>query len=253
MTAPLDIHALAGAYALDALDDIERSLFDDHVTGCPACQTEVAELRETAARLASDVAATPSPSLKPAVMAQIANTRQVLAPAPPATRAPSTRSHQRPPVSRWIHRSRVLVAAGVAAVVAAAGVYVVQELRLRQERIVAQTDMNHINDVLSAPDAVMRSATVQGGGRLTIVSSPGRDAGVIVLADAKDYGDDKAYELWLIEGSTPRAIGLLAPNEVSTTRLITGVGNANVLGLSIEPAAGSPVPSQPILATIPLS
>lgn len=244
MTTPLDIHSLAGAYALDALDDIERSLFDDHVVGCTACQVEVAELRETAARLANDVTQAPSPRLKTAVMAQIANTRQTPLP-PPLPR--------RPPVSRWIHRTRVLVAAGVAAIVAASGVYVVQELRLRQERITAQTELNRINDVMSAPDAKLRSSAVLGGGRLTIVTSPGRDAGVVVLADAKDYGNDKAYQLWLIEGSTPRSIGLLEPDAVSVTQLITGIGSANVLGLSIEPAGGSPVPSQPILATIPLS
>src|SRR5262249_11290622 len=149
--------------------------------------------------------------------------------------------------SRWIHRTRILVAAGVAAVVASAGVYVVQELRLRQERIAAQAQIAQINDVLSAPDAVMRSAAVQGGGRITIVTSPGRDAGVVVLAGAKSYGDDKAYQLWLIEGSTPKSVGLLEPDQVSATRLITGVSTANVLGLSIEPAGGSPVPSQPIL------
>lgn len=245
MKQPQDIHSLAGAYALDALDDIERSLFDDHVTGCPACQLEVAELRETAARLASETAQTPPPSLKRAVMAQIANTRQVLPP-------PLPRS-QRPPVSRWIHRTRMLVAAGVAAVVAASGVYVVQELRLRQERIAATSEITRINEVLSAPDAVMRSAVVQGGGRITIVTSPGRDEGVVVLNDAKSYGDDKAYQLWLIEGSTPKSVGLLEPAQISTTRLITGVRTANVLGLSIEPAGGSAVPSQPILATIPLT
>jgi len=245
MRQPLDIHSLAGAYALDALDDIERSLFDDHVTGCTACQIEVAELRETAARLAAETAQTPPPSLKRAVMAQIANTRQVLPPPLPPNR--------RPPVSRWIHRTRLLVAAGVAAVVAAAGVYVVEELRLRQERIVAQAEVARINEVLAANDAVMRSTSVQGGGRISIVTSASLDEGVVVHNDAKSYGDDKAYQLWLIEGSTPKSIGLLEPDQVSATRLITGVSTANVLGLSIEPAGGSAVPSQPILATIPLT
>jgi anti-sigma-K factor RskA len=245
MTAPADIHSLAGAYALDALDDIERSLFDDHVLACAACATEVAELRETAAKLAAEASQVPPPSLKRSVMAQIANTRQVLPPPLPAPR--------RPPVSRWIHRTRVLVAAGVAAVVAASGVYVVQELRLRQERIVAQAEAARINDVLSAPDAVMRSSSIQGGGRITIVTSAGRDEGVVVVADAKSYGDDKAYELWLIEGSTPKPVGLLEPAQVNARRLITGVRTANSLGLSIEPPGGSPLPSQPILAMIPLT
>jgi len=245
MTTPPDVHALAGAYALDALDDIERSMFDDHVAECPACAMEVAELRETASKLAAEAATTPPLSLKRAVMAQIAGTRQVVPPPLPASR--------RPPVSRWIHRTRTLVAAGVAAVVAAAGVYVVQELRLRQERIEAQADVAHINAVLGAPVAVLRSTSVQGGGHISIVTSPTRDEAVVVLADAKSYGDDKAYELWLIEGSTPKSVGLLEPAQVNARFLISGVRNANALGLSIEPPGGSPLPSQPILATIQLT
>jgi anti-sigma-K factor RskA len=245
MTTPPDIHSLAGAYALDALDDIERSLFDDHVIGCTACAAEVAELRETTARLTYETAQTPPPSLKRSVMAQIVNSRQILPPPLPQSR--------RLPVSRWIHRTRMLVAAGVAAVVAAAGVYVVQELRLRQERIATQAERARIDAILSAPDAAFHQTNVQGGGRITIVTSSGRDEGVVLLADAKSYGDDKAYELWLIEGSTPKPVGLLEPAQVSVTRLITGVRSANSLGLSIEPAGGSPLPSQPILATIPLT
>jgi anti-sigma-K factor RskA len=245
MTTPLDIHSLAGAYAIDALDDLERAAFDEHVVGCDACATEVAELKETAGWLAYEAAQAPPASLKRSVMTQIANTRQVL----PLPQPPS----RRPPVSRWIHRTRILVAAGVAAVVAAAGVYVVEELRLRQERIAAQAEVARIDDVISAPDATLRMANVSGGGRITIITSPGRDEAVIVLADAKSYGADKAYQLWLIEGSTPKSVGLLEPDQVSATRLISGVRTANVLGLSIEPAAGSAIPSQPILATIPLT
>ena len=33
-----DIHALSGAYAVDALDDIERAQFERHLAECPACR-----------------------------------------------------------------------------------------------------------------------------------------------------------------------------------------------------------------------
>jgi len=33
-----DIHALSGAYALDAVDDIERAEFERHLAACPPCQ-----------------------------------------------------------------------------------------------------------------------------------------------------------------------------------------------------------------------
>ena len=56
MTTPNDIHALSGAYAVDALDDIERAGFERHLAECADCRAEVASLRETAALLAEDAA-----------------------------------------------------------------------------------------------------------------------------------------------------------------------------------------------------
>ena len=47
-----DIHALSGAYAVDALDDLERAQFARHLAQCAECQAEVASLREAAALLA---------------------------------------------------------------------------------------------------------------------------------------------------------------------------------------------------------
>ena len=43
-----DIHALSGAYAVDALDDIERARFERHLAECADCRAEVASLREAA-------------------------------------------------------------------------------------------------------------------------------------------------------------------------------------------------------------
>ena len=39
-----DIHALSGAYAVDAVDDIERAEFERHLATCADCREEVAEL-----------------------------------------------------------------------------------------------------------------------------------------------------------------------------------------------------------------
>ena len=68
-----DIHALSGAYAVDALDDIERAGFERHLATCPECQEEVASVREATAALADDVQAAPPPELRAAVLAGITN------------------------------------------------------------------------------------------------------------------------------------------------------------------------------------
>ena len=57
-----EIHALSGAYAVDALDDLERAAFERHLAECAECQAEVASLREAAAMIAETMAAIGSAS-----------------------------------------------------------------------------------------------------------------------------------------------------------------------------------------------
>ena len=54
-----DIHALSGAYAVDALDDIERARFEQHLAECADCRAEVAALREAAGAARRDDAGRP--------------------------------------------------------------------------------------------------------------------------------------------------------------------------------------------------
>ena len=70
-----DIHALSGAYAVDALDDIERAQFEQHLAACADCRAEVASLRETAALLAETARTTPPAALRDAVLAGITQIR----------------------------------------------------------------------------------------------------------------------------------------------------------------------------------
>ena len=70
-----DIHKLSGAYALDAVDDIERAAFERHLVECEDCRDEVASLRETTALLAESAAVTPPPSLRDSVLAGISQVR----------------------------------------------------------------------------------------------------------------------------------------------------------------------------------
>ncbi len=73
-----DIHSLVGAFALDAVDDLERAAVDRHLRECDACRIEVAELREAAARLADGAWSVPPPRLRENVLAAVATTRPPL-------------------------------------------------------------------------------------------------------------------------------------------------------------------------------
>jgi anti-sigma-K factor RskA len=246
MTSP-DIHTLGGAYALDAVDDLERASFDRHLAECEACLLEVAEYRETVTRLAEGSWSVPPPRMREQVLARAAATPQL----PPS----GQRRRGASPVARW----RRLTAAAAAVAVLGAGVavttYAVQEQRLGAERAVvaaAQDRAARIQSVLAAPDAALRAGELTGGGRVTVVVSDTEDAGVVVLADAPAPGPDRAYQLWVVDGVTPISVGLLPAGQSQATELIEGVRGRAAFAVSLEPAGGSPAPSTTPLVGIPL-
>jgi anti-sigma-K factor RskA len=243
-----DIHALAGAYVLDAVDDLERAAFERHLGECETCAIEVAELRESTARLTDPTWSTPPPRLREQVLAEVRRTRQL--PPRPADRDVS------PPVSRWRRRTVAAVAAGVLAVGAGTATWAIQEQRVREERAVAtaaQAEVDRIQAVLAAPDAVVRSSAVPGGGRVTMVASPSLDRGVVLLSGARSPGADHAYQLWLIHAGQATGAGVLAAGASTATRLVDGLGGADGLGLTLEPAGGSPTPTLPTLAQVSMA
>jgi anti-sigma-K factor RskA len=229
----IDIHALAGAYALDALTDIERAAFARHMGSCVACELEVAELAETAARLSGPLAEAPPPRLRESVLAEISRTPQER----------SARSHREPrggAAARWRRWTAAAVAAGIIAAGAGAATWIVENQRVREQR----AQLAAVTDVLKAPDVQVRQLNMQRGGRVTVVVSPSRDAGVVVLSDLPRQSVDKAYELWLLaDGSPARQQGLLAPGQTSATVRIGPLRDAKEFGLSVEPASGSQVPT----------
>ena len=66
------LHALAGAYALDAVESGERDRFERHLRGCRSCEREVRGFTATATALGMAAAADPPQGLKQAVLAAIA-------------------------------------------------------------------------------------------------------------------------------------------------------------------------------------
>ena len=237
MTDVTEVHGLSGAYVLDAVTDLERAAFARHLRGCETCALEVAELAETAARLADETWSVPPPRMLAEVLGRIRQTRQS---------PPGPARVERTGASRWRRRTALAVAAGVLAAGAGTGAYVVQDQRVRDQRAVAEAaraETARMEAVLAAPDAVLAGQPGPGGGRVTVVASASRDEAVAVLDGLPALGPDRVYQLWLITDAGPTSMGPLAVGVTDARRLIDGVRGATAFGVSVEPPTGSPTPS----------
>ena len=239
-----DIHTLAGAYALDAIDELERARFDRHLAECPSCAAEVAELTETMAVLSDATAEAPPPGLRAAVLARSAAT--------PQTRLAERRPAVRRPAVRW---QRLVAAAAAIIAFAGAGAvgYQVASNSAHSHNAPASAESKKIAAVLAAPDARLTSAKVTEGGHVTVIASPSLDEAVAVVARLPSPGLGHAYQLWVISHGTPRSAGVLAAGSTSATELLSGVRGAQAIGVSREPAGGSRTPTQPLVTQLSLT
>ncbi|MEU6848318.1 anti-sigma factor [Streptomyces sp. NPDC046716] len=242
MTATADLHALTGAYVLDALGDEERRSFEGHLAQCESCEQEVRELSATAGRLGL-AASLPAPAgLKAQVMGQIAETRQE----PPATPV-SGASRQ----ARRGHRLHWALAACLAGVAALGGTTLWQYQQAdqaRHEAQAAQDRADRIAAVLAAPDAKVTSASVKGGAHGSVVVSHSSDRAVFIASGMAEPPKGKVYQLWFADGGHMRPAGLMNPSHADQSVLMTGaVGDASGMGVTLEPAGGSKQPTtQPV-------
>jgi len=241
-----DIHALVGAYALDAVDDLERAAFDRHLRDCEACRSEVTELQETAARMADGAWSVPPPGLRDRVLAEIATTRQEAPPAPARVRR-----------SGGLRlRLTAAAAAVVAAAVAGTTVFVVQEDRVRHERALAEqarSGDSRVRAILQSPDLVVRQEPLTTGGHVTVASSRLQDAGVILLAAREAPAEDRVFELWTLHGATALRAGTLDPGQTRILQVVEGLPDSSEVGVTVERVGGSDTPTQPMVGDVKLT
>ena len=237
-----DIHALSGAYATDALDDVERARFERHLAECPACREEVSGLREAAAVLAADAEMAPPARLRARVLADIATVRPLpprvdVGPPPPAV--PAVRPDRR---RRWA----VLVAAAAAVVAVGAGAVVWQPWGQESTQVTTAADR-----VLQAPDAGAVTVPLAGGGRATLTRSASERAAVLRTSGLPPAPPGRTYQLWLnMPGAGMVSAGLMKPDGDQTVLLEGDAARATGAGITVEPAGGSPQPTSEPLALI---
>lgn len=241
-----DTHALAGAYAVNAVTDDERRSFEAHLDECADCRAEVAELRAAAATLAADVELAPPPALRASVLAAVSQTRQLspTSTAGTADAAPVAAPLQPPqPVTdelavRRSRRLRPWLAAAVAAAVITIGGVAWQPWEDAPAQLTAT------EQVLRADDA-QRLELPMGSSEITLVRSPSVGRAVF-LADAMPTPPSgKAYQLWFdMPGRGMVSAGLIPTSGRSV--IVPLEGDARVAtgaGITLEPESGSQHPT----------
>ncbi len=260
---------LLPAYAIGALDEAEARPVADHLGECPACEQELAALRETLATLAfSAPAAVPAPGVRAALLDRVERlaatsgaTPPVIAPtSPPA--ALSVAPRKLPRRVGQLHRARIgLAALAAVLVLGLLGWGILAQSRLNTERqqlaaerqraeqlaaqagqltianeqLVAQTrQFPLVNTLLNKPEAAypVSGPTVTDYGLPAagyVYVDPTSNIGLMLTYWLPKIGADQRFQIWLVTPEGQRDSGGLFSADAR--------GNAHVVINAPEPFA----------------
>lgn len=271
--APADVHALVGAYAIDALDGDERADFEAHLAACGECQAEIASLQEAAsslpattelrvpaqlrARLLASLGEqdpAPERTAAPAAGAPAAGTTVASTPAATAPVVQPVATHEVPlPAAtafgddvvvlpkRKVRLAALAVAASIVAA-AAVGSTIVDELQHDDPPPAAAPSL--ADRILAAEDAEEVAITFDDGAKATVVRSSALGRALIVTENMPAPPPDSVYQLWFEDKEEGMVSAGVMPTVSDQTFLLQGrAQDANAVGITVEPAGGSVLPS----------
>jgi anti-sigma factor RsiW len=256
---------LLAVFALDAVDSDEHEEIEAHLAECPRCRAELDAHRDVAAALGNSVESLPEglwssiasrlprPDEEPPPMPTLLRDEPVPVPAPAPEERPS-HGFRTPRASRASHRraSRGRLVSLASLAVAAAAVAAVLGVNLVH-------DNNQISNLKNATSASAYAALHTPGHKVVNVESARHVelAQFVVLPSGQGYlvksslptlSSTKTYQLWGVINGRAISLGLLgqAPHAVAFT--LAGSPQPSKLGITVEPAEGSVVPTSPMLA-----
>lgn len=240
MTA--DVHALTGAYVLDAVSDDERVEFERHLAECDACRQEVAELRRTATRLGQAAATEPPPAMRSLVLSRISEVRQL----PPESSVV--------PLRRPTRRTVALRLSVAAAAVLLVATTVLGVLVARQQETLEATraQAEEMSRILRSGDAQVLTLDGGDGGRMTVAMSRSLDSMLLLADGLEDPPNGHAFQVWALDGPTARPAGFLDPADGRATLSVSGIRDADEIAVTVEPAGGSRRPTEPKVMEVDL-
>ena len=216
----------------------------------PSAAAELAQLTAVAATLGDAVAGEPPAALRASVLAAIATSpssaRSRVPPRgtlDPAGARPVT-LRRRPEVTHLADRrrpSRTRWLAVAAAVVVGAAVPTALAVQQAQRANQAEQQQQALADLLTDPSAVVVHGDVTGGGAATAILTD--DRALFSATGLPDPGDDKAYQLWVVDADGAASAGVLADDAGAVRQLADDFSSGDALAITIEPAGGSTQPT----------
>lgn len=243
-----DAWDLLPAYALDAVDDLERRAVERLLDADPDARRALDEYRDVVAAFAVEQA--PPAEAREAVLARVAATPQTTEGAPTGSVAPVRGAA---PSSGGSSAGRARRRWGVAAVAAAAvlavAVPTTVAVRATQEQARLQEQADVVAQMIADPAATIVRGDVAGGGEASVLVAG--DDYLFRASDLPGAGDDRDYQLWVVgaDGGVTSA-GVLPDREGTVERLVQDVPGVGV-AVSVEPEGGSQQPTtDPIVALV---
>jgi anti-sigma-K factor RskA len=210
------LHELTAAYALDALDPADEAAYEEHLAHCTSCQEELAMLSGVAGALALAAGpADPPEALRGRILDAARAERPYVVPLRP----------------RWTTPVAAAAAIAACAIVGLAAWNVV------------------LHNRLGHTESALRGVPLHGATGSVVLGVDGRAALVLTNLSAAPTG--RTYEAWVINGKSVTPAGLFHGGEKTVVvQLSHRVPNGAIVGVTVEPAGGSPKPtSQPIITS----
>lgn len=246
---PDNLHELAAAYALGALEPAEAKAFEAFLATSPEAQREVAEFREVGALLALNAGgAVPAADLKARVIAR-------------ATSQPVLRMTPRRAAPAWVPWLALAASLVAVAGLALAGRRLRVELAEQRAAIAALQDSLTAREAMLAHRETELNSILDPNVQLIRMGEPGTPRPVVQLFLNRKQGSlmvhafqltpaatKRAYQLWFIPKSGKPIPSVTFNSESSGHALVQAIpvpGDIDIAAAAIteEPEGGSPQPT----------
>jgi len=222
------------AYVLNTLADEETRQLKEHVATCSFCQAELARYQQVVDELPLAVPqAIPSPALKEKLMRAV-HSRQGARERSPSSRVQVSSDLRK--ISSFF--TKPLPAFGLAIII----LLVVSNFLLWRQ-------LNLISRQASASLRMVRLENTQfsQGAIGTLIMEPEGKYGTLVVDNLAPLSVDQQYQVWLIKSAVRTNGGVFSVNPEGYASLEIYAPlpliNYDAIGISIEPAGGSPAPT----------